>query len=335
MKPMVSVIVPVYNGEQYIENNIKSMQDQTYKDIEVIYVDDGSKDNTGKILDDFAAKDDRIHVIHKKNGGVSAARNTGIQAATGEYVLFCDSDDEIEPDTIEVNMALALEHQADVVIFGFWYYNVDTGEKVPNEFPAFFAGNHKDFFEQHLACAVEKEYFNAPWNKLVKKSILDSNRILFDTRYSLYEDNLFEADIFLAARQIVLNPKMYYHYYLKSSGSLVTRFHDNTFEGLTLFYDRTMEYCDQYENNAEQIRSFDSMYVMHTYTYLKQISCNTNLNLQQKIDFMKKIGSEKKLLRALDNLELKGRKKIIRYLIKNSKYYFIILIYKSVKKIKK
>ena len=151
----------------------------------------------------------------------------------------------------------------------------------------------------------------------------------------MYEDNLFEADIFLAAKQIVLNPKMYYHYYLKSSGSLVTRFHDNTFEGLTLFYDRTMEYCDQYENNAEQIRSFDSMYVMHTYTYLKQISCNTNLNLQQKIDFMKKIGSEKKLLRALDNLELKGRKKIIRYLIKNSKYYFIILIYKSVKKIKK
>ena len=77
------------------------------------------------------------------------------------------------------------------------------------------------------------------------------------------------------------------------------------------------------------------MYVMHTYTYLKQISCNTNLNLQQKIDFMKKIGSEKKLLRALDNLELKGRKKIIRYLIKNSKYYFIILIYNSVKKLKK
>ena len=100
MKPTVSVIVPVYNGEQYIENNIKSMQDQTYKDIEVIYVDDGSKDNTGEILDDFAAKDNRIHVIHKKNGGVSAARNTGIQAATGEYVLFCDSDDEIEPDTI-------------------------------------------------------------------------------------------------------------------------------------------------------------------------------------------------------------------------------------------
>ena len=70
MKPMVSVIVPVYNGEQYIENNIKSMQDQTYKDIEVIYVNDGSKDNTGKILDDFAAKDDRIHVIHKNNRGI-------------------------------------------------------------------------------------------------------------------------------------------------------------------------------------------------------------------------------------------------------------------------
>ena len=96
-----SIVVPIYNVEKYIGELIESLQKQTLKDIEIILVDDGSPDNSGKICDDYAAGDDRITVIHKKNAGVSAARNDGLAIATGEYIMFCDSDDWLPLDALQ------------------------------------------------------------------------------------------------------------------------------------------------------------------------------------------------------------------------------------------
>ena len=97
MNPKLSIIVPVYNVEQYLDKCIKSILNQTFKDFELILVDDGSIDNSGEICDEYAKKDSRVKVIHKKNGGLAAARNTGLIIARGDYVGFVDSDDWIEP----------------------------------------------------------------------------------------------------------------------------------------------------------------------------------------------------------------------------------------------
>lgn len=112
----VSVIAPVYNVEKYIDRCIKSVLGQTLRDIELILVDDGSPDDCGKICDGYAATDSRIKVIHKENGGVSAARNDGLSIATGEYVIFVDSDDWVEPDACEVMYQSAKNNNADIVI---------------------------------------------------------------------------------------------------------------------------------------------------------------------------------------------------------------------------
>lgn len=113
--PKVSIIVPVYNVEVFLDECVQSILAQTYKNIEIILIDDGAKDNSGKMCDGFAFKDERIVVIHKENGGLSSARNAGIEKATGDYLIFVDSDDVISPLMVETMVSKALEYETDIV----------------------------------------------------------------------------------------------------------------------------------------------------------------------------------------------------------------------------
>ena len=127
---LVSVIVPVYNVEAYLGRCVDSILAQTYHNLEVILVDDGSKDNCDRICDDYAAKDIRVCVIHKENGGLSSARNAGIDIARGDFLEFVDSDDWIEPDAVESLLHTALEQNVELVIGGRWDVKAETGEKI-------------------------------------------------------------------------------------------------------------------------------------------------------------------------------------------------------------
>ncbi|MBR4991213.1 MAG: glycosyltransferase [Oscillospiraceae bacterium] len=126
---LVSVIVPVYKVEAYLGRCVDSILAQTHGNLEVILVDDGSPDRCGMICDEYAEKDPRVCVIHKENGGLSSARNAGIDIAKGEYLEFVDSDDWIEPDAVESLLSAALQHQVDLVIGGRWDVKEKTGEK--------------------------------------------------------------------------------------------------------------------------------------------------------------------------------------------------------------
>ncbi len=126
---LVSVIVPVYNVEAYLGRCVDSILAQTYRNLEVILVDDGTKDNCDRICDDYAAKDARIRVIHKENGGLSSARNAGIDIARGDFLEFVDSDDWIEPDAVESLLRTALEQNVELVIGGRWDVKAATGVK--------------------------------------------------------------------------------------------------------------------------------------------------------------------------------------------------------------
>ena len=121
MEKKVSVIIPVYNVEKYLKECIQSVLRQTYKNLEIILVDDGSKDNSGNICDEYAKRDERIKVIHKKNGGLSDARNAGIDICTGEYIAFLDSDDFIEEDMYEFLVKNLEKAKADISICQVYY----------------------------------------------------------------------------------------------------------------------------------------------------------------------------------------------------------------------
>lgn len=135
-EPLLSVIIPVYNVEEYLVRCVESILNQTYRSLEVILVDDGSPDNSGRICDALAQKDSRVRVIHKENGGLSSARNAGMDAATGEYITFVDSDDWLEADGYAHLMELLLRHQVKLVCGGNYDVDGETGNKTLGLTPA-------------------------------------------------------------------------------------------------------------------------------------------------------------------------------------------------------
>ena len=166
----VSIIVPIYNGMNYIDNCIANLKAQTYSNLEFVLVDDGSDDGSSDRCDELTRADERFKVIHKENAGPSSARNTGIEAATGDYICFYDVDDDISPSLVEDNIKLATKQDADVLMFSFWYHNLDTGKRSENILGRDFVGNAKEFFDDYLILSIDHEVFNAPWNKLYKRS---------------------------------------------------------------------------------------------------------------------------------------------------------------------
>ena len=128
--PLISIIIPVYKVEPYLRKCLDSVVQQTYRNLEIILVDDGSPDSCGAICDEYATKDERITVIHQENKGLSAARNAGLDIATGDYIQFVDSDDWIEPDALATVLSIAEDHHVDIVCFGF-NKHLPSGEILP------------------------------------------------------------------------------------------------------------------------------------------------------------------------------------------------------------
>lgn len=208
----VSIIIPIYNVEKYLTKCVESVINQTYSNIEIILVDDGSPDKCGQICDEYAKKDKRIQVIHKKNGGLSDARNKGIEKSTGDYLFFLDSDDFIEKDTIEFLTKILEENNADLSVCSVYNYNPLTNEKKRDEDVS------KDYIkvlnvEEALLLMLDttKAFSWRAWNKLYKKELFNNVRYPIG---KIYEDVGTTYRLILNSKKIVYssNPKYYYVY---------------------------------------------------------------------------------------------------------------------------
>lgn len=212
MNPKVSVIVPVYNVEKYLSKCIESIINQTLKDIEIILVNDGSTDNSGKIIDRYAVKDKRIKVIHKKNEGQGSARNAGIDIATGEYVGFVDSDDWIDSDMYENLYIKAKEEALDVAVCGrkVWSENNVITYKInmKNEILNDLQNDLPDYIVNYLLYT----YTVSTCNKIYKSKMLKNNNIRFDNVKNVgSEDALFNIYVSLNINKIASVSDTYYN----------------------------------------------------------------------------------------------------------------------------
>lgn len=217
--PLVSIIAPVYNAEKYIHECIESLLAQTYTNIEVILVDDGSIDNCGKICDDYAAKDKRVKVIHQKNGGVSVARQTGIIHATGEYSIHVDPDDWVEPNMIGELVAKAKADDADMVICDYISEGLYSQTYNSSNIPSRFSNDdliHRLLFQQlHGSCC----------NKLIKR--VSTNSVAFTPRHiSIYEDLLYNVRLLRQNIKVSYLPKAFYHYRTSNTNSICNNITD-------------------------------------------------------------------------------------------------------------
>ena len=209
--PLVSVIVPVYNVEYVIENCIESILSQTFTDFELVLVDDGSPDNSGRICDEYAKKDDRVIVIHKENGGVSSARNVGIDRAKGKYICFVDSDDYVSKDYLKTLIDVKKNNKADNI----WCYfktvdkyseRIDCKEVSPET-------NLEKYTVKDIMTLHEKWLDAGPVCKLYISDIIKENNLKFDDSLSLGEDLIFNF-VYLDYTNkniIVINKELYFY----------------------------------------------------------------------------------------------------------------------------
>lgn len=220
MNPAVSIIVPVYNAEDYLKRCVDSILGQEYRDFELLLVDDGSTDTSGKLCDEYAAKDKRVYVIHKTNSGVSDTRNMAINHAKGTYLQFVDSDDWLTPDATKLMVRAAREHHCDMVISDF--YRV-AGERVSHKGDI----EEDDVMDQEAfaACMMENPsdfYYGVLWNKLYCREIVERYHLRMDSEISWCEDFMFNLEYIRHAESFyALRTPIYY--YLKRKGSLVTQ----------------------------------------------------------------------------------------------------------------
>ena len=217
---MVSVIVPVYNAEAALERNVNSILNQEYRDLELILVDDGSKDGSPAICDAFAAADPRVHVIHKPNGGVSAARNDGLKVATGTYIQFLDADDWIPEDSTKLLVRTAEEKDADLVV-GEFYRVVGENISRKGSIESDRVLNRREYAE-FMKLSPADYYYGVIWNKLYRRSIIEEYDIQMDPDVSFCEDFIFNLEYVLHCDRIapLLAPV---YYYVKTEGSLVAQ----------------------------------------------------------------------------------------------------------------
>lgn len=213
----ISIIVPVYNIEKYIHRCVDSLLAQTYKDLEILLIDDGSSDNSGMICDQYAQADQRVKVVHQANGGVSRARQSGLDAATGSFIIHADPDDWVEATMCEKLIVKANEENADMVFCDYWLESAypEVVSQKPNSF------NSRDILRQ----IVSHQLHGAGWNKLIRKDVITKYGCCF-TPADIYfcEDILFHARLLINDIKVSYLPEALYHYNISNNNSLTNTF---------------------------------------------------------------------------------------------------------------
>ena len=248
---LISVIVPVYNVEKYLEECINSIINQTYKNLEIILVDDGSKDNSSRICDELSKKDSRIRVIHKENGGVSDTRNVGILNSTGKYIQFADSDDFMEDNMIETLYKDIVESKAEVAMCS--YYLFKNGIKTTD------ANYEKEIYnkEQILGeILLDEKIRSYAWNKLFKKNLFDE--IQFPNG-KVFEDIYIIPRVLEKSEKVVFNNTPLY-YYRQREGSIL---HKQTNELRLEYIKAALNINKEIENNFPNLKQYCAYNIAH------------------------------------------------------------------------
>ncbi len=214
--PVISVVIPVYKVEKYLRRCLDSLIAQTFADWQAICIDDGSPDRSPAILDEYAARDARIKVIHRQNAGVSSARNLGIENASGDYIHFLDADDWIDPEYYQAMMTVAMDSGADMVVSGFVSDNKYTKPIIYKNVQLVRGISDK----LRLTHGLTDSYV---WRYLFKADFVREKNLCFDTNLIAQEDTLFVLNAIADANVIVSVPWVNYHYMFNENSALNNR----------------------------------------------------------------------------------------------------------------
>ena len=279
---LISVIVPIYKVEAYLDKCVRSIVDQTYRDLEIILVDDGSPDNCGAICEDWATKDSRIKVVHKENGGLSDARNAGLAIATGELISFIDSDDWIEPEFLRT-LSEAMQQQDAQIAECAIHLVSEEGEILRRRGPK--ADEVLGKIEALRQLVLERKVYQTVWNKLYRREVVDG--ILFEKgKYN--EDDFWTYQVFDRIEQLALVAKPMYNYLQRGGSIMGVGYSLKRLDGIEARYLR-WQYLQKYEELSCLTRQ---QYLFECLWHLQNVLRNLNgadrdLAKQKLLNWMK------------------------------------------------
>ncbi len=282
-EPLISVIVPVYKAEKYLDRCVNSIINQTYKNLEIILVDDGSPDESGKMCDLFAEKDSRIKVIHKENGGQSSARNVALDIMTGDYVGFVDSDDWIEKDMFSCLYSLVEEHGAEIAVCGVqcdWSSGKTTFFN--SNYPKEKEIEHWTKIDALRELPLNNKITNAPWNKLFERRIFDGLRM---REGSVFEDFEIMPKCVERADKIVYNPIPMYHYIMTEESTTRGTFQEKRFVEAEI----SREIVQRYRENYPELMGYVNARHVEIYLSLIYASAKSPQFSERRNQLMKEI----------------------------------------------
>ena len=336
--PKISIIMPVYNVEKYVAKTIESILGQTFNDFEFFAIDDGTPDNSGKICDEYAKKDNRLKVIHKENGGAPAARNVAIEKATGKYIYFIDSDDWIESDMLEIVYNLAEKNSADLVVTGFCMEYFSKGKYITykNEIDDVVYSTQLEF-RQNAYKYLNNSILSLPWNKLyLTKRIKDENIRFPNTKW---DDHHFNMDYLMNVEKVVMSSIAKYHWYRSREGSetMINYSDPNMFEKRKEHYEHILKlYSHWNQNDSKSIDAISCYYVGRLVQCIQELTDNPNVDRKHRRKKIKTILNDKVTIDTLKHAKsLSSKFKILTISMKLKNVSLCVLQGKCISLVRK
>lgn len=337
----VSIIIPVYNAEKYLDNCLNSVVNQTLSSIEIIIVNDGSNDASLSICEKYAIRDNRINIINKKNEGVSIARNTGIEFATGEYIMFVDSDDWIDLNMCEVMVNEIISKDADIVFCNHIKEYNDKSKREEFDSKREFIGNNAVKSDIILPLIEEDDgdihhkraSFRSPWGKLFKRSIIMNNNIRFNKNLIIGEDFIFDLEYLKYCSRVSMDERNLYHYRINEDSVLV-RYKENPWRFYKILLTYLEEYLRKNFNENEYLARLNKLKIKYFIICLRnEMSPLNKKSFLEKKKYLAVICEDELMTLALKSFKGKmlSKKEHISLFLLRNKMYSIYLISKSIK----
>ena len=273
---MISIVIPVYNSAAYLSDMLNSVIEQSYKDVEIILVNDGSTDDSSAVCHRYADKYSYVRVYDRENHGASASRNYGVKMANGEFIWFMDSDDILKKDALLNSIEAQSKYDADIVIGGMNFSFLEEGRVIPKTIQNDVVLNDSEFkcLYNELFSA---NYISSLWNKLIRKSVITENSILMNESLHMYEDYVFCMDILLKCKTIVCLSKIFYDYKLRYTKSLSHSYKENVIDMFCILEKKIAEYKETFKDEAPSTQvALDNLLIYLAYECVKNEARHKN-----------------------------------------------------------
>ena len=328
---LVSIVLPIYNVEKYLDRCIESVVRQTYRNLEIILVDDGSPDGCPQKCEEWAKRDKRIKVIHKNNAGLGYARNTGIENASGEYICFFDSDDYIALDAIEKAYSLATKEKSDIVVFGFCNVksNGETGKAViPKTEKVTYSGDEvQDVFLADLIGpdaknGTQTNLWMSAWTSMYSLDVIRKASWEFVSEREIISEDIYSLlKLYKHINRVsVLSDALYF--YCENTDSLTHTYKADRFERIKNLYRECLNVCDELQYGSNVKKRFTGPFISNTIAAMKMIVI-ADLDKKQRIEILKRIIDDNLLQKVVHAIPLnkeKRSKKLFLIAIKGKRY---------------